>query len=86
MRKSNREYLDERACDEALYIVENNATVRDTAKRFGISKSSVHKDVSERLRYVNPVLHRSVRGVLGQNLAERHIRGGRATQQKYLSV
>lgn len=86
MKKSNREYLDERSYDEALYIVENNATVRDAAKRFGISKSSVHKDVSERLRYINPMLHRSVKGVLGQNLAERHIRGGRATQQKYLSV
>lgn len=67
----------------AQYIIENNATVRQTAKQYGISKSTVHKDVSERLRVINEALFRQVKSVLEQNKQERHIRGGMATKYKY---
>ena len=66
------------------YILENRATVRETAARFGISKSTVHKDVTEALKRSNPALFRSVKEVLEQNKAERHLRGGEATRRKYL--
>lgn len=68
----------------AKYIIENNATVRQTAKQFGISKSTVHKDVTERLPEINPSLAKSARKVLDVNKSERHIRGGLATREKYL--
>ena len=80
MMQTNR---DERACELARWIVENNATVRAAAKRFGISKSTVHKDLSERLRQIDRLLYEKVRLVLEQNKAERHLRGGEATRQKY---
>ena len=67
----------------ASYIIENNATVRQTAKQFGISKSTVHKDVTERLTQINPSLARQAREVLNVNKLERHIRGGQATKEKY---
>lgn len=67
----------------ALYIIENKATVRQTAKVFGISKSTVHKDVSERLKKINGILYSSVKKILEENKAERHIRGGEATRIKY---
>ena len=67
-----------------LYIVENNATVRSCAKRYGISKSTVHKDVTQKLHICNPSLEVSVREVLERNKAERHIRGGMATREKYM--
>ena len=67
------------------YIVENNATVRDAAKHFLISKSTVHKDITEKLFYENPQLHKSVKIILEKNKSERHIRGGEATKKKYLS-
>lgn len=70
--------------DIAKYIVENNATVRQTAKKFGISKSTVHKDVTERLPQINPSLAQKARKVLDINKSERHIRGGLATKEKYL--
>ena len=76
--------LEERACDLAVYILEHRATVRAAAKHFGISKSTVHKDVTERLRRANPGLYRQVRALLQENKALRHIRGGEATRQKYL--
>lgn len=79
-----KEYIEERAVEIANYIIENNATVRHTAKEFGISKSTVHKDVSERLEYINPSLAQEVRKVLDVNKSERHIRGGLATREKYL--
>ena len=66
------------------YIIENNATVRQTAKQFRISKSTVHKDVTERLLQINPSLAREARKVLDTNKSERHIRGGMATREKYL--
>ena len=79
-----KEYIEERAVAIANYIIENNATVRQTAKRFGISKATVHKDVAERLTHINPSLAKQARIVLDINKSERHIRGGMATKEKYL--
>jgi putative DeoR family transcriptional regulator (stage III sporulation protein D) len=78
-----KDYIEERAIDIANYIIENNATVRQTAKQFGISKSTVHKDVTERLMQINPALAKEARKVLDVNKQERHIRGGLATREKY---
>lgn len=78
-----KDYIEERAIDIANYIIENNATVRQTAGAFGISKSTVHKDVTERLEQINPTLARDARKVLNVNKQERHIRGGMATKEKY---
>ena len=75
--------IEERACQLALYIIENKATVRSAAQRFGISKSTVHKDLSERLPAFNKPLYLQVKQVLDENKAERHIRGGIATRKKY---
>lgn len=75
--------IDERAVKLAQYIINSKDTVRGTAKKFGISKSTVHKDVTERLKKINPVLAREVRKILNKNKAERHIRGGLATKLKY---
>ena len=77
-------YIEERAIEIANYMIENNATVRQAAKNFGISKSTVHKDVTERLMQVNPALAREARKILDVNKSERHIRGGLATKEKYL--
>ena len=74
---------EERAIRLAEYITENRATVRAAAKKFGISKSTVHKDITERLESVSPELYTQVRGLLEQNKAERHIRGGMATRDKF---
>lgn len=79
-----KEYIEERTVEIGNYIVENKATVRQTARQFGISKSTVHKDVTERLLKVNPSLARETRKVLDVNKSERHIRGGMATKEKYL--
>jgi putative DeoR family transcriptional regulator (stage III sporulation protein D) len=79
-----KDYIEERAIQIANYIIENNATVRQTAKEFGISKSTVHKDVTERLSQLNPSLAAEARKVLDVNKSERHIRGGMATREKYL--
>ena len=79
-----KDYIEERAVEIAQYIIENNATVRQTAKQYGISKSTVHKDVTERLLQINPSLASAARGVLDTNKSERHIRGGLATKEKYL--
>lgn len=78
-------YIEERAVEIAHYIIENNATVRQTAKQFGISKSTVHKDVTDRLIRINPSLAEKARVVLDYNKSERHIRGGLATKEKYLN-
>lgn len=78
--------IEQRACDLAVFIIDNRATVRSAAKRFGISKSTVHKDLTERLPRVNPGLYKQVRLLLdinNINKAERHIRGGLATRRKY---
>ncbi len=79
-------YIEERAINIATYIIDQNATVRETAKKFGISKSTVHKDVAERLLQINPILAKDVRKVLDINKSERHIRGGMATKEKYLHI
>ena len=81
-----KDYIEERAIEIAYYIIENNATVRQTAKAFGISKSTVHKDVAERLSQINPTLAAEARKVLDVNKSERHIRGGMATKEKYLHM
>lgn len=75
--------VEQRAVELAEYIIKNQTTVRAAAKKFGISKSTVHIDVSQRLKKVNPELYNSVRKVLDINKAERHIRGGMATKQKF---
>jgi putative DeoR family transcriptional regulator (stage III sporulation protein D) len=75
--------VEERAVELGEYIVENKATVRSAAKEFGVSKSTVHMDVSQRLRRLNPQLYTEVREVLEVNKAQRHIRGGLATREKY---
>lgn len=75
--------IEERACNLAVYIIENKATVRAAAKQFGISKSTVHKDLSERLPAFNRPLYLQVKEILEENKAERHIRGGIATRRKY---
>lgn len=76
--------VDERAVVLARYIIESGSTVRAAAGKFGVSKSTVHKDVSSRLRRINPALFKQVRVVLDQNKSERHLRGGLATKEKYL--
>lgn len=81
-----RHSIEERTVNIANYIVENKCTVRDAAKVFGISKSTVHKDVTERLETLNHCLYKQVKSVLNNNKQERHIRGGLATKQKYLNL
>ena len=76
--------IEERAIYLAHYIIKTKDTVRSTAKKFGVSKSTVHKDVSDRLLKINPILAKEVREILNENKAERHIRGGMATKLKYL--
>ena len=75
--------IEERAVNLAHYIIDTKDTVRGAAKKFGVSKSTVHKDVSERLSYINKSLAMEVRAILDENKAERHIRGGLATKLKY---
>ena len=75
--------IEERAVELAHYIIETKDTVRGAAKKYGISKSTVHKDVSERLKKINPGLAKEVREIVEDNKAERHIRGGLATKLKY---
>ena len=75
--------IEERAVNLAHYIIDSKDTVRGVAKKFGISKSTVHKDIAERLKKINPALARDVRVILDENKAERHIRGGMATKRKY---
>ena len=79
-----KDYIEERAINIANFIIDSSATVRQTAKQFGISKSTVHKDVTERLAQINPSLAREARKVLDVNKSERHIRGAMATREKYL--
>ena len=79
-----KDYIEERAVEIAYYIIEHKATVRQTSKEFGVSKSTIHKDCTDRLEQINPTLAQSVRKVLDVNKQERHIRGGLATREKYL--
>lgn len=81
-----KDYIEERVLELAHYILENNSTVRAAAKKYNISKSTVHKDITERLLELNPPLAQEVHRVLDKNKAERHIRGGLATREKYLHL
>ena len=78
-----KEYIEQRVLKTAEYIAETGATVRNAAKKISISKSTVHKDVSQRLMELDPELFREVRRILDENMAERHLRGGMATKIKY---
>lgn len=78
--------IEERACHLALYIIENKSTVRGAARQFGVSKSTVHKDLQERLASFNRPLYLQVKQILDENKAERHIRGGIATRRKYKGI
>ena len=75
--------IEDRACELAVYIIETGATIRSAAQHFGISKSTVHKDLSQRLPQCNNLLYQQVRKIIDINKAQRHIRGGLATQKKY---
>lgn len=80
-----KDYIEDRAIELANYIINNNATVRDAAKKYSVSKSTVHKDIVERLPRINVSLAMAVRAILDENKSERHIRGGQATKLKYLA-
>ena len=81
-----RSNIEERACRLAQYIIENKATVRAAAAKFGVSKSTVHKDLSERLQHIDRTLYSQAKEILELNKAERHIRGGIATRKKYKGI
>jgi putative DeoR family transcriptional regulator (stage III sporulation protein D) len=81
-----KDYIEERALELAKYIIQNKATVRAAAGKFGVSKSTVHKDVSERIAYVHSDIAREVKTILENNKEERHLRGGYATRAKYLNL
>lgn len=78
-----KDYIEERTIEIAKHIIKNKSTVREAAKVFGVSKSTVHKDVTERLLDIDPEIYKQVKAVLEKNKAERHIRGGNATRRKY---
>ena len=79
-----QDYIQKRVMEISNYIIESSATVRQTARVFGVSKSTVHKDITERLPLVNEIIAARVRDILDNNKAERHLRGGEATKRKYL--
>lgn len=81
-----KDYIEERVLELANYILETKATVRAAAKKFGVSKSTVHQDITSRLAEINPGLAAEVKSVLDNNKAERHIRGGNATREKYRKI
>ncbi len=81
-----KDYIEERVLELANYIIETNSTVRAAAKKFRVSKSTVHKDITERLTEINSSLAAEVKEVLSNNKAERHIRGGQATKMKYKNL
>lgn len=81
-----KDYIKERVLELSSYIIENNATVRKTAEAFKVSKSTVHKDVAERLYYIDRALYEKVQPILAENKAQRHIRGGIATKNKYMKM
>lgn len=81
-----KDYIEERVLEVAKYIIDSRATIRKTAKIFGVSKSTVHKDITERLPKINPQIAKEAKEILDLNKAERHIRGGRSTKMKYKTV
>lgn len=78
-----KDYIEERVLEVAKYIIDSKSTIRKTAKLFGVSKSTIHKDITERLPKINPQVANEAKEILDFNKAERHIRGGRATKMKY---
>ncbi|KYH29371.1 MULTISPECIES: sporulation transcriptional regulator SpoIIID [Clostridium] len=81
-----KDYIEERVLEVARYIIESKATIRKTAKVFGVSKSTIHKDMTERLPKINPQVAKQAKDVLDLNKSERHIRGGKATKMKYKTL
>lgn len=81
-----KDYIEERVLEVARYIIESKATIRKTAKVFGVSKSTIHKDMTERLPKINPQVAQEAKDILDLNKSERHIRGGKATKMKYKTV
>ena len=79
-----KDYIEKRTLDVAVYMLETNGTVRGAASKFGVSKSTVHKDISDRLKFISPSLYSKVKNLLETNKSERHIRGGNATKIKYM--
>lgn len=81
-----KDYIEERVLEAAKYIIESKSTIRKTARIFGVSKSTIHKDITERLPKINPQIAIKAKEILDLNKAERHIRGGKATKMKYKSM
>jgi putative DeoR family transcriptional regulator, stage III sporulation protein D len=81
-----KDYIEERVLEVANYIINSKATIRKTAKVFGVSKSTIHKDMTERLPKINPQVADEAKNILDVNKAERHIRGGKATKMKYKAI
>lgn len=81
-----KDYIEERVLEVAHYIIDSKATIRKTAKVFGVSKSTIHKDMTERLPKINPQIAEEAKEILDYNKAERHIRGGKATRMKYKAI
>lgn len=81
-----KDYIEERVLEVANYIIDSKATIRKTAKVFGVSKSTIHKDMTERLPKINPTVAAEAKLILDLNKAERHIRGGKATKMKYKAI
>lgn len=81
-----KDYIEERVLDVANYIIDSKATIRKTAKVFGVSKSTIHKDMTERLPKINPTIAQEAKNILDLNKSERHIRGGKATKLKYKTI
>jgi putative DeoR family transcriptional regulator, stage III sporulation protein D len=81
-----KDYIEERVLEVAQYIINSKATIRKTAKVFGVSKSTIHKDMTERLPRINPQIAVEAKNILDFNKAERHIRGGKATKMKYKTI
>ncbi|MBI6874017.1 MULTISPECIES: sporulation transcriptional regulator SpoIIID [Clostridium] len=81
-----KDYIEERVLEVARYIIGSKATIRKTAKVFGVSKSTIHKDMTERLPKINPQIAEEAKIILDYNKAERHIRGGKATKMKYKAI
>ena len=81
-----KDYIEERVLEVAQYIIDSKATIRKTAQVFGVSKSTIHKDMTERLPKINPQIAKEAKNILDFNKAERHIRGGKATKMKYKTL
>ena len=81
-----KDYIEERVLEVAKYIIDSKATIRKTAKVFGVSKSTIHKDMTERLPKINQLIANDAKNILDFNKAERHIRGGKATKMKYKTL